>query len=51
MQYYLRGLLKGLWPAAGTLLIQEAGGIVGDVNGGSDHMKIGSVVAGNPKVF
>ena len=37
--------------AAGTLLIQEAGGIVGDMNGGSDHMKKGSVVAGNPKVF
>ena len=59
LAYVASGRLDGFWEmhlqpwdiAAGTLLIQEAGGIVGDMNGGSDHMKIGSVVAGNPKVF
>lgn len=59
MAYVACGRLDGFWElhlqpwdiAAGTLLIQEAGGIVGDVDGGSDHMKKGSVVAGNPRVF
>lgn len=37
--------------AAGTLLITEAGGLVGDLNGGHSHLERGNVVAGNPKVF
>ncbi|HSH30996.1 MAG TPA: inositol monophosphatase family protein, partial [Thiohalobacter sp.] len=37
--------------AAGVLLIQEAGGIVGDFTGGHKFMQSGNVVAGNPKVF
>ncbi len=59
LAYVASGRLDGFWEmhlqpwdiAAGTLLIQEAGGIVGDMEGGSDHIKKGSVVAGNPKVF
>jgi myo-inositol-1(or 4)-monophosphatase len=37
--------------AAGTLLITEAGGLVGDLAGGHGHMDFGHVVAGAPKVF
>ena len=59
LAYVASGRLDGFWEmqlqpwdiAAGTLLIQEAGGIVGDMKGGNDHMKSGSIVAGNPKVF
>ena len=44
----------GLQPwdmAAGTLLVQEAGGLVGDFAGDSNYMASGEVVAGNAKVF
>lgn len=37
--------------AAGTLLITEAGGLVGDVTGGHRYLETGNVVAGSPKVF
>ncbi|KAG1663504.1 Inositol-1-monophosphatase [Nymphon striatum] len=37
--------------AAGVLLVQEAGGLVGDMQGGENHMKSGDIVAANPKVF
>lgn len=37
--------------AAGTLLITEAGGLVGDITGGHRFLGSGNVVAGNPKVF
>jgi myo-inositol-1(or 4)-monophosphatase len=37
--------------AAGSLLITEAGGLVGDFTGGSNYLKNGCIVAGNPKVF
>ena len=47
---YLRGL--GRWNmAAGVLLVTEAGGLVGDFEGGASFMKIGNVVAGSPKCF
>jgi len=36
--------------AAGTLLIQEAGGVVSDLNGRDKHMQSGNVLAGNIKV-
>ena len=36
--------------AAGVLMIQEAGGFVTDLNGDSDYLKSGDVVAGAPKV-
>lgn len=37
--------------AAGALLIQEAGGLVGDLNGGVDYLTSGDVLAANPKLF
>jgi myo-inositol-1(or 4)-monophosphatase len=45
---------KGLLPwdmAAGSLLIMEAGGIVGDFTGESDYLHSGQVLAGSPKIF
>lgn len=37
--------------AAGTLLVQEAGGLVGDFEGNASFLETGNVVAGTPKVF
>jgi myo-inositol-1(or 4)-monophosphatase len=37
--------------AAGCLLIQEAGGLVGDFEGNETYLGSGNIVAGNPKVF
>jgi myo-inositol-1(or 4)-monophosphatase len=37
--------------AAGTLMIQEAGGLVSDFAGDSNYFETGNIVAGNPKVF
>ncbi len=37
--------------AAGALLVQEAGGIVGDFEGNESWLKTGNIVAANPKVF
>jgi len=59
LAYVAAGRLDGFWEiglqpwdmAAGTLLIQEAGGLVGDFSGGGEHMRSGNVVAGNPKIF
>ncbi|MDR0564632.1 MAG: inositol monophosphatase [Azoarcus sp.] len=53
------GRLDGFWEiglspwdmAAGTLLIQEAGGFVADFDGEGEFLKTGNVVAGTPKVF
>ena len=45
---------KGLktWDiAAGSLLVTEAGGIVGEFNGESDYLHKGDVMAAGPKVF
>ncbi|MBV1790512.1 inositol monophosphatase [Marinobacterium sp. D7] len=36
---------------AGLLLLQEAGALVGDTAGGSNHRDCGKLVAGNPKIF
>ena len=41
----------GLDIAAGGLLVQEAGGIVGDFEGNESWLKTGNIVAANPKVF
>lgn len=44
----------GLQPwdmAAGLLLIQEAGGLVSDFEGGNRYLETGNVVCGNPKCF
>ena len=59
LAYVAAGRLDGFWEiglkpwdlAAGALLIQEAGGIVGDFTGGPSFLKNGNIVAGNAKVF
>ncbi|MDG4552663.1 MAG: inositol monophosphatase family protein [Candidatus Competibacter sp.] len=59
LAYVASGRLDGYWEfglkewdiAAGTLLVQEAGGLVSDFGGGNDFMKSGNIVAGNPKIF
>jgi myo-inositol-1(or 4)-monophosphatase len=43
--------LKAWDIAAGALLITEAGGLVGDLEGENRHLECGHVVAGNPKVY
>jgi myo-inositol-1(or 4)-monophosphatase len=37
--------------AAGSLLVSEAGGLVGNYTGESEFLHIGEIVAGNPKMF
>lgn len=59
LAYVAAGRLDGFWEiglkpwdmAAGVLLIQEAGGLVGDFSGGHDFMQTGNVIAGNPRLF
>jgi len=57
--YVAAGRLDGFWEmglsawdmAAGALLVQEAGGLVGDFQGESDYLDSGRVICGNPKIF
>ncbi len=59
LAYVAAGRLDGFWElglqpwdmAAGALMVKEAGGLVGDVTGGENHMQTGHIVAGNPKLF
>ena len=59
LAYVASGRLDGIcifgapsWDlAAGSLLIQEAGGLISDRRGGEDFLKQGDVIAGTPKVF
>lgn len=59
LAYVAAGRLDGFWEiglspwdmAAGVLLIQEAGGTVGDLEGGPYYLESGNVVAGNLKIF
>lgn len=59
LAYVAAGRLDGFWElglkpwdmAAGALLIQEAGGIVGGIDGGTEFMGSGDIVAGGQKVF
>ena len=37
--------------AAGALMILEAGGLVGDLQGDDHYLRSGNIVAGNPKMF
>ena len=37
--------------AAGALIIEEAGGIVDDLNGKQDYLNTGDIVAATPKLF
>ncbi|MCX7116978.1 MAG: inositol monophosphatase family protein [Legionellales bacterium] len=59
LAYVASGRLDGFWEfglrpwdiAAGSLLIQEAGGFISDLKGGENYLAHGDVVAGTPKVF
>lgn len=59
LAYVACGRLDGFWEiglmpwdmAAGTLLISEAGGLVGDLSGGSRYLETNNLIAGTPKVF
>lgn len=59
LAYVAAGRLDGFWElglapwdiAAGTLIVQEAGGIVTEPNGGDDYMRSGDVAAANSKVL
>jgi myo-inositol-1(or 4)-monophosphatase len=59
LAYVAAGRTDGFWEfclrpwdiAAGSLLVREAGGFVGDLSGGDGFMRTGNIVAGNPKCF
>jgi myo-inositol-1(or 4)-monophosphatase len=59
LAYVAAGRLDGFWEfglkrwdvAAGILLIQEAGGMVADPDGGESALERGDVVAGNPHIL
>jgi myo-inositol-1(or 4)-monophosphatase len=59
LAYVACGRLDAFWElglspwdmAAGALLIQEAGGLVGDLKGDQTYMESGDIVAATPKVF
>jgi myo-inositol-1(or 4)-monophosphatase len=59
LAYVAAGRLDAFWEiglapwdmAAGSLMITEAGGLVGDLEGNEGWMETGYIVAGTPKVF
>jgi len=59
LAYVACGRLDAFWElglspwdmAAGSLLIQEAGGLVGDLSGDQGYMQSGDIAAATPKVF
>lgn len=59
LSYIAAGRLDGMWMrglarwdiAAGALILSEAGGLIGDFEGGANYMKTGNTVAGTPRVF
>ncbi len=59
LAYVAAGRLDGFWEmglapwdiAAGCLLVLEAGGIVGDLQGKDGFMKSGNIVGGSPKIY
>jgi len=59
LAYVAAGRLDGFWEfglhpwdmAAGILLVEEAGGLTGDLHGGVKHMESGDILAANPKMF
>jgi len=59
LAYVAAGWFDGFWEiglskwdiAAGALLITEAGGLVGDLEGNETWLETGNIVAGNPKMF
>lgn len=59
LAYVACGRLDGFWEsdlkpwdmAAGSLLIQEAGGLISDFNGNDQFLDRGNIIAANPKIF
>lgn len=59
LAYVAAGRLDGFWElglkpwdiAAGSLLIQEAGGYIADINGKENFLQTGNILAANPKLF
>ncbi len=59
LAYVASGRLDGFWEtglnpwdiAAGSLIIREAGGLIGDFSGGEDWLHGKQIVAANPKIF
>ncbi len=59
LAYVAAGFYDGFWEvglnawdvAAGSLLIQEAGGLIGDLAGDSEFLHGGQVIAATPKIF
>jgi len=59
LAYVASGRLDGFWEAslkewdmaAGTLLIQEAGGMLSDFQGEDNYLYSGNIIAGNPKIY
>ena len=59
LAYVAAGRLDAFWEmglspwdmAAGALMIQEAGGLVGDLSGDSNYLESGDITAATPKVF
>jgi myo-inositol-1(or 4)-monophosphatase len=59
LAYVAAGYYDGFWEvglnpwdvAAGSLLIVEAGGLVGDLSGEGDYLYGGEVIAANPRIF
>ncbi len=59
LAYVAAGRLDGFWEiglapwdmAAGSLLITEAGGLVGDLDGEAGYLASGNIVGGSPKIF
>ncbi len=43
--------LKEWDTAAGSVLVREAGGFVGDIAGGDRFLETGNIVAANPRIF
>ncbi len=58
LAYVAAGRVDGFWEiglkawdtAAGSLMIREAGGLIGTLDGG-EYKQAGNIVAGNPRIF
>ena len=59
LAYVAAGFYDGFWEvglnpwdvAAGSLLVLEAGGLIGDLSGEGNYLHGGQVIAANPKIF
>ena len=59
LAYVAAGFYDGFWEvglnpwdvAAGSLLVQESGGLIGDLGGEGNFLHGGQVIAGNPRIF